>query len=458
MIKRTLSFGLCCLFFLSACQSYLSRVTEQEQVRNLNPVYAMMHVNVIPVQPAGVWFDQTLIVNQGRIIEIGAADQVTIPPNAQRLDLRGNYVLPGFSDMHVHISHERDLLLFLRYGITRVRNMAEHSLIGKWAGFPDLIRMRQQLQTQELLGPHMTNCGPFLDGDPPQNKLTTVIREPEQGVAAVQATVAEGFDCIKIYNQLSAKHFEAIAAEAKVQQIPIMGHVPHAVGLDGAIAGGMRSVEHLNAYVQNFKGEYRIPPAQWPAAIAKTRAADLYNCPTLNVWDTHPRSEDFSLIANQEPYRYVTPALGLFWRLALPGYLELEYPDLQTYPDRLLALSGPLVKALAEGGAPLLIGTDANLMGVYPGISALREMELFTEVGVSPAQTLEAATLNAARFVGQEKDSGSIATGKEADLVVLRANPLQDIRAVRETVGVMTQGRWLTSEQLDQWLEDSLSF
>ncbi|MGV3524319.1 MAG: amidohydrolase family protein [Candidatus Sericytochromatia bacterium] len=446
---------LLCLLTLTGCASYLERFSAEMQQRPASAAYALVGVNVIPVDRPGVLRDQTLLVQDGLIVGLGPRAQTAIPSGFESLPLQGRYVLPGFADMHVHLSHQRDLLLLLRHGVTQVRNMADSLWWAKWLGFPHTPALRNQIRAGHLLGPDIFACGPFLDGDPPQNSLTTSIYTREQAREAVRETARAGFDCVKVYNRLSRANFEAIVQTARELNLPVMGHVPFEVGIEGALNARMATIEHLNAYVDNFAGVYRVAPAQWADYARRTAAAGIYNCPTLVIWDQHPPYGNYASLTQDPRYAGLSGPLRFLWESSLPTLFEVPYADKAGYPQALLALSKPMVKALYDGGAPLLIGTDANLTGVFPGSTALREMELFAEAGLPPAAILQAATLNAARVLGREHEQGSVTVGKRAQLVVLADNPLQDIRAVHSTQGVLVQGRWWTVQQLDQMLAEA---
>jgi len=458
-MKLTRSLSLFCLLWLllsSCAASYSERMLQALEAEQPDPVYALTQVHVIPIVPAGLLQDQTVIVSQGKIVALGPSEQVQIPPQAQVIPLPGRYLLPGFSDMHIHLAQERDLLLLLRHGVTQVRNMADSSWLGKLLGFPHTPALRDAIRAGQRLGPAIFACGPLLDGDPPQNGITTPLGSVAAARAAVRQVAAEGFDCIKVYNQLKPEIFAAIVASAAELGLPVMGHVPFAVGLEGALAAPMVSIEHLNAYLDNFAGTYRLPAERWSEYAQKTAAAGVYNCPTLVIWDQHPPHGRYNVVEADPRYRYVPDYLRWFWQLTLPELFNVTYPDKDSYAQHILQLSLPMVQALHAAGAPLLIGTDANLTGIFPGWTALREMELFAMAGLPPDAILQAATLNAARALGQAEHTGSVSVGKEANLVVLSNNPLDDIRAVYNTVGVMVQGRWLTVAQMDTMLEDGL--
>ncbi|MGE3725741.1 MAG: amidohydrolase family protein [Candidatus Sericytochromatia bacterium] len=438
---------------LCACHSPLEKFAHEAPPQKR---YTLTGVHLIPIEPAGLLRDQTLIVEKGQIVAMGPRQQVKIPPETDILPVQGQYVLPGFADMHVHLAHERDLLLFLRHGITQVRNMAHSPTWAQVAGFPDVRRLREKVRQGELLGPAIFACGPILDGDPPQNGLNQAIARPEQAKEAVQNTAKAGFDCVKVYNRLSRENFDQIVETARAEKVPVMGHVPFAVGIDHALEVKMDSIEHLNAYVENFAGHYRIPADQLLAYGKKTATAGVFNCPTLVMWDQHPPPDDVEALGRDPRFEEIPPFLRQLWAWSIPELYKITYPGPpRDYPQALLELSKRMVKALDEADSPLLIGTDANLTGVHPGSTALREMELFAEAGVSPQRILTAATLNPARLIQQDHVQGSLAIGKKADLVVLKANPLADIRHVRQTQGVLVQGRWLSVAALDQMLKAS---
>jgi imidazolonepropionase-like amidohydrolase len=324
--------------------------------------------------------------------------------------------------------------------------MAENLPAGQLIGFPNTLNLRAKVARGELIGPRIFACGPFLDGDPPQNGITRSLRTPEEGARAVDETVAAGYDCVKVYNQLSPPVFRAIVARAKHHQIPVMGHVPHAVDLTEALAS-MVTIEHLNVYIDNFAGTYRIAPEKWAEAARQTAQAGVFNTPTLVIWDHHPPYKNYPAIAKDPRYAWVPQHLRWFWESSLDALYDVTYPDKPNYPAHMLRTSLPMVKALYEQGAPLLIGTDANLTGVFPGSTLLREMALFAQAGIPPAAILQAATHNAALALGQP-EQGTVAVGQRADLLVLDANPLMDIAHVAQMYGVMAQGRWWLSAVL----------
>lgn len=411
--------------------------------------YAFIHANVIPIQPSGVLSDYTVVVSEGVITAMGPTEDTPLPFFVTPIDLHGQYLLPGFSDMHVHLTRGNDLLSFLKHGITRVRNMAGGPEYQSLIGIPHVPRLRQAIQSHEVLGPDLTGCGPFLDGSPPENGLTTVIDTATKAREAVYQTVTAGYDCVKVYNRLKRSEFETIVTEARRWNIPVVGHIPYDVPLARALTAPMKSMEHLNAYLNLSSTEYRVPFESWQTYAQQTARAGLFNCPTLVLWEKYPSYQAFDNLKTDPRFATLPWFQQQFWLNSMPDAYDITYPDKARYASEILYKAKPLVKILHDAGAPLLIGTDANFTGVYPGQTALREMEIFAEVGIPNADILEIATLNAARFVGKSQTEGSIAVGKRAQLVVLKENPLKHIQAVYSTVGVMVQGHWLTLAELE---------
>ncbi|HEY9839198.1 MAG: amidohydrolase family protein [Candidatus Sericytochromatia bacterium] len=440
------------LFILVGCAGYLEQASREAWRRDPEPAYALVGAHLITLEADGLSPDQTLIVRQGRIVAMGPVADVPIPADVEVLDMRGKYILPGFADMHVHIAEERDLLQFLVHGVTTVRNMADYPWWGKALGYADPLSLRQKVRQKQLIGPEIATCGRMLDGDPPRNLLGQVITNREQALQAVKETVDGGYDCVKVYSHLARPQFDVIVEAARLARIPVVGHVPYAVGLDGVLAARLRSIEHLNAYIDFRASAFRFPEAELADAARRTAAAGVYNCPTLVIWDHFPPYEHLERLEQDPRYRYLSLPLRMFWPLAVAKLYDFSYPDRDTYAAHTLELSLKMTRILYEQGSPLLLGTDANLTGIYPGSTLLREMELFARAGIPNQAILEAASLNAARALGREAESGSLALGKRAELVVLDADPLQDIRNVRAINGVLVQGRWLSFRELERLL------
>src|SRR5262245_5537712 len=202
---------------------------------------AFVGVTVVPMDSERRIPDQTVLVRQGRVAEIGPSSSVQVPAGAQRIDGRGKFLMPGLADMHIHLWTQDDLTLFLANGVTFVRNM--------W-GSPQTLVWRDRVERGEVLGPGTYTAGPLLDGKPPVWNGSAVVESAEDAERAVTSQKKAGYDFIKVYKKLSPQAFDAIAATAKKEGLTFGGHVPAAVGLERALAAGQRSVEHLDGYFE----------------------------------------------------------------------------------------------------------------------------------------------------------------------------------------------------------------
>ena len=229
------------LAVLLACCSVVGCMT-QPDAQKAGEALAFVSVTVVPMDSERVMADQTVIVRDGRIDEIGPASQAHVPENAVVIDGRGRYLMPGLADMHVHLESEdpASLAVFLANGVTTVRCM--------W-GNPEILQWRRDVESGELLGPTIYTTGPILDGDPPYWPGSTVITTPEQAVREVAAEKQAGYDAVKVLDNLLPDVYEAVLRAAREQGLPVYGHVPWRVGLEDALGGGQKSFEHITDWM-----------------------------------------------------------------------------------------------------------------------------------------------------------------------------------------------------------------
>lgn len=411
---------------------------------------AFVHVAVVPMDGEHVRMDQTVIVEGERIRAVGPAADVKMPTHARVLDGAGRYLIPGLCDMHVHfaipaldprfdISNRVYALQLLANGITTVRNLR---------GFDELLEFRRRTTSGNVLGPEIYTTGPgnnsSLDITPYDRKLVT----EAEAIRAVHIDQAAGFDAMKVYGGLAPAPYRALMAEARRVLIPVYGHVPHAVGLAEVLAQRQASIEHLTGYLEalNEPDISRTPTTNTIFAAdsfheysedrlryvgTATRIAGVWNCPTLVF-------------------------LAAFGERCA-GLPVIHFTRLPNCNERRVShFAGSVMRALRQNGARILAGTDAEGIYVVHGLSLHEELENIVAAGYSPYEALEAATSAPAEFLNRQQDSGTIAVGKFANLVLLRFNPLSDIRNTQQRVGVMIRGRWYSQQQLDDWLAQSL--
>ncbi len=433
------------------------------------PQIVITHVTIINPGTSSVQPDTTVVIDDGCITVLSTAVQLPLPKGARVLDGHGRYLLPGLWDMHVHSAFGdwfpggRDIILplFLANGVTGVRDMG--------GDLPVLFAWRKQIAAGEIVGPRMIISGPMLDALLPNGKLrfpsSLAVTTPASAVAAVDSLKAQGVDFIKVQSVISHDAYLAAAAEAHKQGLPIVGHVPDKVRITEAIAAGQKSIEHLMGSFEgcsseedkflNGRGDLKLLLAsndqkKCDALIAQLAQTQTWQVPTL-AWQRGGTFLDQRDLRHDPLDRYV-PA---YWRdVTWRRFTEEMMPDLQRDPLALrkeyFARNLQMVGAQHRAGVPFLAGTD-TAPGVYilPGFSLHDELANFVEAGFSPMEALQTATSNPAKFLGVETDFGSIAPGKIADVVLLNANPLDDIHNTRKIEAVIANGRLFDRASLD---------
>lgn len=450
-------------------------------------IAAYVGATVIDATGAAPRPDQTVIVLDRMITTVGPAAQVPIPTGADVHDLRGKYLIPGLTDMHVHSESETDdprhfAGLYIANGVTAVREM--------W-GRPALHRIRQKIESGEVLGPRMTIASPLLDGEPglwsdvPDTPIVT-ISSPEQARRAVSEAIDSGADFIKVYSRLAPDAYRAILAEAYRRDITVAGHRSDNVPFSEQIDSGQRSFEHLfgiwaatssdverlEAALAGIETSPEFHLGSWLRQVGKIEsegvasydhaaagsvferliAADVACTPTLAVHAVVDRPESFRL--DDERMDYMVPHTPESWdflrtHIYCGGGRSAEET---TYYSDLLDRRRATVGAMAEAGVRLLAGTDSVGPGLFPGFSLHAELEELVASGLSPLRALQCATLEPARFLGREDWAGTIQTSRVADLVILDADPLADIRNTQRIHAVVVDGYHLGPDERERLL------
>jgi imidazolonepropionase-like amidohydrolase len=411
---------------------------------------------VVDVEHGRLLRDRTVVVRGGRIAAVGSAAEVAVPSDAERVDGRGRFLAPGLADMHVHLYTEGDLFTYVANGITTVRNMA---------GDTTHLAMRRRVRSGAIVGPRIVTAGPVVEATPLSHPDNVALDDPATVSRELSRQRAAGYDFVKVYNRLAPAVYDSVVAVAARLRMGVAGHVPHAVGIAGALAAPQRSIEHLRGYVEAL-----VPPSApvtpdsafhaWALAwtrvdttrlaplVGRTAAAGVWNCPTFTfiVHEMSPAAEHARLLARPEVRRL--SLAGLPKDRATASYLRAFSDADFAATQRGLTEQFRLVRALDAAGAELLVGTDSWLAGY----ALADELELLVRAGLSPARVLRIATLDAARFLGEASVSGTVAVGRRADLVLLDADPLVNVGNVRRVRAVMVGGRLLRRAELDRRL------
>jgi len=450
---------LICLFFSEPIHA---------QKPAADDLLVLNNVTVVDIRSGALQPEQTVILERNHIASVGPSTSARYPRNAPSVNCRGLFLIPGLWDMHVHLvfgdwfpgAQDISLPLFVANGVTGVRDMgSELDIVQGW---------RNEIEAGRLIGPRIYTPGPMLDGPKPRFPNSVAIATPEDAHGAVADLKRRGADFIKLQSLIPRDAVFAIAEEAKKQEIPFEGHVPDAVRASEMSAAGMKSFEHLigifegssadeDDFLKGNKAEGRFLAAYDPALAASLASILVKNqtwqCPTL-VWERGGNLIDASDFSEDTRAKYVPASWkNKTWKRFTEEITQGYGADGLAIRKRFVEKELEVVGMLHKSGVAFLAGTDTPA-GVYifPGYSLHEELQRFVAAGFTPLEALQTATINPARFFGIEDQMGTVEKGKLADLVLLSANPLEDIANTQKIVGVIVNGRYFYRAELDKML------
>lgn len=369
---------------------------------------AFVDVAVLTMTSPTLLQHQTVVVRDGKIASVGPMSQEQALGGATIVAGHGRVLMPALADMHVHM-YDSNAARYPQYGIGTVRNMWGHSVIRA---------IRDSIAAGSRFGPQVITASPGLDAPPGVWPVTQFVSTGEEARTVIAALKALNYPYLKVYSSLSAAMFDTVMKLSRENGIPAFGHVPQSVTVQHALAEKMLSIEHFTGYDRAVSrtgnpgyGFENADETRFASLVQQTVAAGTWNCPTLAV---------YVMLVNRN-----APALAA----------------------TVIASRQRLVKALHDGGAKLLVGTDAGFDTMVAGASLYDELDQFVAAGLTPYEVLRLATVKAAEFFGRT-DFGVVAPGARADLLLIGANPLSDIRRVRAIGGVVMAGAWTPQREL----------
>lgn len=458
--------------------------------------YWIRDVAVIPADTDEVLSHRDVLIEDGRIRRIAAADARLRVGDAQVVDGRGKYLVPGFVDAHAHIAtegaiadskdpalagldlgtqhlYDRQVMLsFLKAGVTGVANLG-----GSAGSDEDLLRLRGEIDAGRAVGPKLyvgkringpraavaaRPGGPAAPASRPEAPTTAA-----DGIAAVQRARQRGYDFIKPYQFLNRETYQAVVEESRRQGFITTGHLPElgcgtCADRAFAFAHPMTNLAHTEELARFARIGSDLAPAEIETLAQAVADSGISVTPTLITLKTI-----VAMYAQREVpavpegwLRTVDPVTRREWTPPANRYLSQAFRE-QEGADRFSAgydFSRVLTRALWKRKVPLTVGTDAALPGLAFGVSARQEMIELREIGLSPMEVLRAASINAHRLFDPQSGSGAVREGECANLVLLDADPLADIHNVAKVAGVFAQGRWLSIEQIDRQLAEGEAF
>jgi imidazolonepropionase-like amidohydrolase len=423
------------------------------------------HATIIDTITGKLQPDSTVVIRGNRIASIAHSSKSN-PTAGTVIDAHGQYLIPGLWDMHTHVYFGRtavdgtDLILplFLANGITGIRDMG--------SDLDPVLKARDDIAAHRLFGPRMIVSGPMLDGPKSHYKAAIPITTPEDGRKAVDMLHSRGADFIKVQSGVPREAYFAIADESKKVGIPFEGHVPDAIRASEAVAANQRTFEHLigifeasspdeTKYLTGKKtvGMFlqTYDPAREAAIIQLLAKNQVWQCPTL-FWERGQWLVD-AIDYTKDPdiayagHTWVTAQ----WLASQKSILRTLDTDPLPVREKFVTHELDIVRKLHAANVPFLAGTDTPAgVDVIPGISLHLELERFIAAGFTPLEALQTATLNPAKFYNKLNDYGTVQPGRIADLVLLEANPLDNITNTRKIAAVITDGRYLAKPDLEQ--------
>ncbi len=433
---------------------------------------AFINVNVVPMDRERVMTNQTVVVKDGKIIEIGDAAKIKVPKDAVRIDGQGKYLIPGLVDMHTHLMSDEEfpdelapdeLKIMVANGVTTCRFMI---------GTPEQLVLRTRSAKGEIVAPTIYSASPHLTGREQGNDF--VVTTPEEAREAVRKSKAAGYDFIKITTFLKSLLYETAIDEAAKQHIRVIGHADSRFVTVPRAWKARQQIEHLDGYMEvllrddaPIKGSvsdlYIYNPKNWDSldyideakiawAAKMTVASNPYVDPTQHFMKNTfglPRSEES--IRAQPDFTFYPVKTQNFYI----DYLKRTPLNKVTLEKRArwVELRNKLIKAIYDAGGKIMAGSDTpEFLWLY-GFSMHRELKALADAGLPNYAVLAAGTRNAHEYLGSIKRSGTIEKGKNADLILLDANPLNNISNTEKRSGVMLKGKWHSQAEMNGWLD-----
>ncbi len=476
-----------CLLALVICTSCKNELSQSTNT------YILENTSVIDVANGQIKPNQTVIIEGNRISQLGQIDPINYPDQTTKIECKGMFLIPGLWDMHVHTQDPKLYSkLYIANGITGIRDMGgndPHTRAALSDEFKNIAQWREGILKGELLGPRVIAARSIIDGPPGFWPALKVVSNEKEGVAAVQEDKQAGADFIKVYSLLPKGEFKAVAEEAQKQGLEVCGHLSEYVEIEEALEAGQRSIEHFS------EGRYLVLASSHSSNLGSrylniwVTDADLKESwqnwlgllvEAANNYDTTKSKSLTQHLANSECWQVPT------WRLLRNELLDPTVPpkdesienympqsvkkmwaahplnsglkedkELSSLANQILPTMRSLINEMRKANVHFMAGSDSGNPDLVPGFALHDELyDLVNDAGFSPLQALQMSTLGPAEFLGMTNEIGTIEEGKIADIVILRANPLEDIGNTQKIEAVIVDGKYLNRSELDSLLED----
>lgn len=440
------------LCLLAACSSPAPKQQTSKSAITIN------NVNIVNVADGRIDQEKYLLIDSGRIISI-SDKAFDLAKNTKSIDGTGKYIMPGLAEMHAHIPPEpagkehieNMLFLYLSNGVTTIRGMLGH---------PHHLTLRQQAQNNEILSPRIYTSSPSLNGN--------TIKTPEEARAKVTGYGKDGYDFLKIHPGIKLEVFEELVKTANEVGIPFAGHVPVDVGIRRAIQSQYTSIDHVDGYLEGLVPEsanvvpnengffgynftHLADEGMIEELVALTKKHNVWVVPTQSLFDRWFSPEDPEIYAQAPEMKYMPQSTIEQWTESKARIIGNEKYNADQW-GRFNEIRNKLIYELQQSSPGLLLGSDAPQVFNVPGFSIHHELQGMLNAGLTPLEAIQIGTINPAVFFGQKGEYGEVVAGASADLILLAANPLDDLNNLKNPDGVMVRGKWLSREDIDKKL------
>jgi imidazolonepropionase-like amidohydrolase len=428
-------------FVASAARDQMASLSELSQgvAGRRTSVLAFVGATVIDVTGEPPVANATIVVRNGKILAVGPGDKVTVPSDAQRVDVKGKFIIPGLWDMHAHYEQVEWGPIYLAAGVTTVRDVGNE--------FDFITAVRDAVSSGKGLGPRMLLAG-IVDGDSPYAVGITRVNSPADAQAWVQRYHDAGFQQIKIYSSVTSENVRAVCSDAHKLGMTVTGHIPQGMTAYDGVNDGMDQINHIHyvfdllspkgfdakkatrAEFEKVMASVDVNSDEGKQAVAFLKDHNTVIDPTIALMELVERPADIPADKMEPGIDHVAPELR---EQLISGGLP---PERAANGQKLVQENLALIGALHRAGVRIVAGTDQAV----PGYSLYREIELYNQAGFTPMEALQAATVVPARVMKADHDSGSIEVGKRADFDILDANPLENIHNIRSVRSVVANG------------------
>ncbi len=445
--------------------------------RNEKADIAITNVTIIDVKGGPVKTEMTVLITNNRISKIDRTDKISLAVEVPQIDGSGKYLIPGLWDMHVHWYDENYLPVFIANGVLGIRQM--------W-GVPEHFDWRKRRKTGELLSPRMIIPSPIIDGPNPIWPGSISVGNESEAREIVRKLEESGVDFLKVYSLLPKEVYFAIADESKKLGIPFAGHIPEMVTAIEASNAGQKSVEHFLGVLDACSSRESVYREQIREAFSRQMPFDsvidivrkqkkiyldtydekkaqalfqtfaknnTWQCPTMVVNKSMAFLDDETFTKDPR-LKYMPDDIKSGWDSLKDFRLKTRKVEEWQFGKKMFQKQLDIIKPMYENGVKFIAGTDVLNPFCFPGFSLHDELGYFVQAGLSPLEALQTATINAAIFNNALDSMGTVEQGKIADLILLDANPLEDIQNTKRIRAVIFDGKLFDIADLQKMLHD----